>query len=98
MVSTEDCFLVHKEFSYFKDMKKATKSTNLQKWRKFALSNSSSISLTERIQFSVMNDSNSPFIAFISTKYNGSKEELIASKLGLSEESIAVERMDMKSN
>ena len=43
IVNTEDCFVVHKEFPYFKNMKKATKSKNLQKWRKFTQTNSSSI-------------------------------------------------------
>ena len=97
-VSTEDCFVVHRDFHYFKVMEQSARSRNIRKWQSMHFANRASISQMHKTQFSVMNDSNSPFIAFISTKYNGSKEELIASKLGLSEESIAVERMDMKSN
>ena len=60
--------------------------------------NRASISQMHKTQFSVMTDSNSPFIAFISTKYNGSKEELIASKLGISPADIAVKQMDKNIN
>ena len=98
IVSTEDCFAVHRDFHYFKDMEQSARSRNIRKWQSMHFANRASISQMHKTQFSVMTDSNSPFIAFISTKYNGSKEELIASKLGLSEEDIAVERMDMKSN
>jgi len=40
----------------------------------------------QQIQFWVKNDSNSIFTAFIAANYTGSKEELLASKLGLAAE------------
>ena len=49
-----------------------------------------SIRHMHKIQFWVINDSNSPFTAFISSKYTGSVEALIASELGLSEVDIAM--------
>ena len=45
-----------------------------------------SIITMQQIQFWVKNDSNSIFTAFIAANYTGSKEELLASKLGLAAE------------
>ena len=52
--------------------------------------NRDSIRHMHKIQFWVTTDSNSPFTAFISSKYTGSVEALIASELGLSEVDIAM--------
>ena len=43
-----------------------------------------------------LNDSNSTFTAYIATKYNGSKEELIANKLGLAAIDITQIEMERK--
>ena len=40
----------------------------------------------QQIEFWMKNDSNSKFTAFIAANYTGSKEELLASKLGLAAE------------
>ena len=53
-----------------------------------------SIRQMHNIQFWVINDSNSPFTASISSKYTGSVEALIASELGLSEVDIAMKEKD----
>jgi len=45
-----------------------------------------SIITMQQIQFWVKNDSNPTFTAFIAANYTGSKEELLASKLGLAAE------------
>ena len=47
-----------------------------------------------KIQFWVINDSNSPFTASISSKYTGSVEALIASELDLFEVDIAIKEKD----
>ncbi len=53
-----------------------------------------SIRHMHKIQFWVINDSNSPFTASISSKYTGSVEALIASELDLFEVDIAIKEKD----
>lgn len=97
MVDEENCFVVHKDYGYFSAMEKTRRSRNLPTWQKLHFSNRVlSISNMQQIQFWVKNDSNSTFTAYIAAKYDGSKEELIASKLGLTAEDITVLEMDGK--
>ena len=98
IVNTEDCFIVHRDFSYFKKMEQSVRSRNLPKWKNMHFANRVSIRQMHEIQFWVINDSNSPFTAFISSKYTGSVEALIASELGLSEVDIAIKEKDKQPN
>ena len=59
IVSTEDCFVVHRDFHYFKDMERTARSRNIRKWQNVHFANRASISQMQQTQFSVMNDSNS---------------------------------------
>ena len=58
------------------------------------LANRVSMRHMHKIQFWVINDSNSPFTASISSKYMGSVEALIASELDLFEVDIAIKEKD----
>ena len=58
------------------------------------LANRVSMRHMHKIQFWVINVSNSPFTAFISSKYTGSVEALIASELDLFEVDIAIKEKD----
>lgn len=99
MVNNENCFVVHKDYGYFSAMERNKKRRNLLKWENAHFSNRViSISRVSKTQFWVKNDSNSTFTAYIAANYDGSKEELIASKLGLTAENITLIEMDGKSN
>ena len=99
MVNNENCFVVHKDYGYFSVMERNKKRRNLLKWENAHFSNRVlSISNMQQIQFWVKNDSNSTFTAYIAAKYDSSKEELIASKLGIAAEDITLIEMDGKSN
>jgi len=99
MVDNENCFIVHKDYVFFSAMERNKKRRNLLKWENAHFSNRVlSISRVSKTQFSVMSDSNSTFTAYIAANYDGSKEELIASKLGLTAEDITALEMDRKTN
>ena len=77
------------------EMEKTKRSRNLPIWQKLHFSNRIlTISNIQQTQFWVKNDSNSTFTAYIAANYDGSKEELIASKLGKTAEDITLIEID----
>lgn len=94
IVSTENCFVVHKNFDYFKELTQSAQSRNLQKWENMQMPNRESISDMHKISFWLSNSSEKSYQAYVWSKYAGSIKELIANSIGEKADNIEIEKVE----